>query len=267
MIVLKHNSLGLGDAVCLTPAFRELRRTGWNHIVLQVSAERVPLISDVLHDNRDVAAVVSTTQQVVASDNVYVTDIEHVQWDYEHCSCGGDVSKSRPRVFLDYLGLSGAVRLRTAITEQTQTQSRRVFIQRHAAERWKECSQKTMDEIAQLLAQQNYECVYEPDGSVQCRVEAVATCSLAVGFDSFYLHLCAALDVPFIALLGPANCTGRVVDYPYAVRCRMRCRKGRSCFRNREIACAVTKARATSWCLENVDVNDFSRALQIVEQW
>jgi ADP-heptose:LPS heptosyltransferase len=71
-------------------------------------------------------------------------------------------------------------------------------------------------------------------------------CSVLVSPDSAFLHLGAALGVPAVALFGPTDGRVRAADYPLAraldARDSLRCVP---CWRNEDIPCALTGARAS----------------------
>jgi len=296
-LIVSHSCLGLGDAVCLTAAFRSLRKDGVE-VVLECGNPNI--IRELLRDNPDCLSV-GRIGEFAGGDRI---DVEPYLWAYER-EHKPAVDKSRPRLFMDALEVAGLARPRLvwsktreyAIREEFDKVSRGapiIFLQTETAETYKRPNDDVMQKIITRMLSQGYivvthtqsmnhlnvwalpHSVSEPVVSVPCWgirsvVAGLSACDAGMGFDSFFLHASAAMDLPFIAMLGPTHCSGRVVDYPYAIASEFPCDLCEAaCFRNSVIPCQKYDgevALAQSSCLDQSGVEGLVQQVKVVLEW
>jgi len=265
--------------LCLTPAFHVMHEAG-----LRVGLEctRVIAVQDTLWGNDDVAVVAEPGMLTGP-----VTDVENALWDYEREHLP-DVRMSRPAMFLQALGLSGMAPMRVCLHPRAvdfaedakvaagMTRLPWVFVQTEASEPYKECPPEVGAGLIEALLAAGYLVLTisrvsaatvagagHTDiqvGSPQQALALFNLCEAGIGYDSFYLHAAAALEKPFVAILGPTTCVGRVVDYPLARALSIDCDS--ACFRNSEQPCK--RLGAVSYCLAATQSEPVLRTLEEV---
>jgi len=286
-MILQHACLGMGEVLCLTPVFRALRRKGTRFIALECKNHEGA--RELLWGNPNVDAV-----GPIGAFRGECVNVEDPQWDYEQAH-RQNVSKSRPRIFLDHLRLQGDPVPEVWIKPQSRAWAKSVmadfdpsrpklFYQTEAAEPYKLSSARTMLRVTDDLIARGYSVVSVTLSPSPLRSAAehtlarvglgihdamalFAECAVAVVYDSFYAQLGAALGKPCVGLLGMYDCPGRAVDYPYYLRLPPTIKGGCGCvpcWRNSLIPCERYKgpqAFAQSRCLDEIDCGALSKLL------
>jgi len=289
-VVIIRGSLGYGDTIALTALFRELKRL---NPLGRTTLKTCPhLVNDTLvlmkgqpYPDR----IVSAEENVKRNIPYYEFDLSASNFEYEQ-QHKPNVSKSRSGVNLEVLGLPGNSKPFYLLQEEDIEWCEKqpiprwfTFVQLNGRENYKSCDMEQLlvycRAVVNSLVLGDIVIVSPPSGSlvntvkkiedhiylIECpdirkAIALMARSMVCIGFDSVFLHASAALDVPFLGLLGPTSCQGRISDHRHAAF--LRSESCSSCFKWSTSVCPITGSKDKSACLYNIDSERLVRKLE-----
>ena len=289
-VVIIRGSLGYGDTIALTALFRELKRLNpLGRTTLKTCPHLVNDILVLMKGQPYPDRIVSAEENVKRNIPYYEFDLSASNFEYEQ-QHKPNVSKSRSGVNLEVLGLPGNSKpfylLREEDIEWCEKQPIPrwfTFVQLNGRENYKSCDMEQLlvycRAVVNSLVLGDIVIVSPPSGSlvntvkkiedhiylIECpdirkAIALMARSMVCIGFDSVFLHASAALDVPFLGLLGPTSCQGRISDHRHAAF--LRSESCSSCFKWSIPVCPITGSKDKSACLYNIDSERLVRKLE-----
>lgn len=287
-VVVQRGVIGYGDMIALTSLFRELKRLNpLIHTTLKTCTNKVSNARLLMQGQPYPDKIVSVEENVKRDIPYYEFELSATNYEYEQ-KHKPNVDKSRARISMDALGIHGDSKPIYLLQEEDIEWCEKLsiprwftFVQSEGKEQYKSCDMEQLliycRAIANIHVLGDVVIVSSQPGDSVKRVEdriylvecpdirkaisLMARSMVCVGFDSVFLHASAALDVPFLGLLGPTSCQGRISDHRHAalIRSEENCK---SCFRDSAPLCKINGNHDKSACLYNIDPEKLVRKLE-----
>lgn len=234
---------GFGDALSLTPALQALHE--------KYPSSTISLVLDKKYHSAitlDCINLVEAPKDADLTYNVYSPDpcaVSEAKDLKEH----GHFVKSRMQAFADALDVDifNIKKPILNLKEKEKYDSQYIIIQKQAAEEYK--SYTDWEQLVKNLVIEfkNHEIILEDLGKFynarlignqhnplnlipvfinpDSYYYVIRDAKLCIGYDSFLLHICHALDVPFVGILGPTHPTARTgsARYSQAITAKLEC--------------------------------------------
>lgn len=286
-IVIIRGSIGFGDIIALTALFRELKRLNpFIRTTLKTCKDKVADALILMQGQPYLDRIVSVDEDVKRDIPYYEIDLSATNYEYEQ-KHKPNVSKSRARVNLDALEIYGDSKPIYLLQEEDIEWCEKLsiprwysFVQMAGKEKYKSCDMEQLLVYCRAIAKihvlgdivivssqvgDSVEKIEDHIYVVKCinvrrAIALMARSMVCVGFDSVFLHASAALDTPFLGLLGPTSCQGRISDHRHGDI--IRSGDCESCLRCSTSACKITDSHDKSACLYNINTVDLVRKLE-----
>lgn len=287
-IAITRDGLGLGDTLALTSLFKALKEVNpLARVILRTCSDKLETIRMLMADQPYPDLIVSKKEDIARSGIPYYKfDLTSANYEYEQ-TYKPDIAKSRASINLDVIGIPGSSKPFYLLDDKDIEWSNNLpipksytFVQAAGKERYKSCDMEQLliycraivktqvlgdaiivlpdngDEIKMI--EESIHVMKCPD--IKKSIALMAGAISCLGFDSVFLHASAALDVPFLGMLGPTSSEGRISDHTYGDMIKNNgCD---SCFKDSESKCKRTKDHHKSACLYDMDTQEMVEKLQ-----